>query len=183
MVLKKDIDLGYQTPYILKFEMTEDFYKEFVQSKSLLHFEGIIKKLALADNNSSSTYQANIENIQSSANTINCPDGNTIQMSNSNRKYDYTTTNETGNNPGSSGTIISTYEVCEYFLVTTTYLVNGGTDFAYTFEDTTIEVECTTETFDDDFNQLSANTGSDPCDALNDDIGVFFHITTRLQVT
>jgi hypothetical protein len=174
MILKKDIDHGYQTPYILKFEMTEEFFNEFQFSHSLLNFEGTIKKLAFAQNSQPATYQANIENTRSSTSTVSCPDGNTIEMSNQQRKHDQTTTNELGDNPGSSGTIITTYEICEYFLVTTTWLVNGGTEFAYTYEDTTIEVECTTETISEDFNQLSANTGSDPCDALNDDVGVFY---------
>jgi hypothetical protein len=174
MILKKDIDHGYQTPYILKFEMTEEFFEEFQFSHSLLNFEGTIKKLAFSQNSQPATFQANIENTRSSTSTVSCPDGNTIEMSNQQRKHDQTTTNELGDNPGSSGTIITTYEICEYFLVTTTWLVNGGTEFAYTYDDTTIEVECTTETISEDFNQLSANTGSDPCDALNDDVGVFY---------
>ena len=174
MILKKDIDHGYQTPYILKFEMTDEFLQEFLRSRSLLHFEGTIKKLALSDNHSPSAFQANIKNVQSSASTVSCPDGNTLEMSGHRRKHDRTTSHETSNNTGSSGTIVTTYEICEYFLVTTEWTINKGTAFEFTWEDTTIEVECRTETFNDDFTLLSANTASNPCDALSDDVGVFY---------
>lgn len=176
MILKKDIDEGYQTPYLLRFEMTDEFYQEFLQSRSLLNFEGTINKLAISAGNKPTMNQANIEHMPTATSTVDCGDGKVIQMT---RKYEYTTSSDTNNNPGSSGLISTTTEVCEYFLVTvyrdvTITTPDGGT---YTYRDvldTYIDSECEIVSLPSDFNQLTANTSSDPCSLLNDDVGVFY---------
>lgn len=169
LVFKLDPYSEPETPYLVKYTMTEEFFPEYLETGSLENFRGTIDKMILEPSGYHNQNDSYNDTGNESVNATRCPDETTVNMTGpGNSGGGGPGGDPGGGNTGGGAVVVTTYQVCEYYLVTTTYdhYVNG--QYAYTDQISSIEVDC----YDLIITEAEAAMDDTGCEPLDDDIPI-----------
>ena len=149
--------------------MAEEFIPKYLETGSLENFRGTIEKMVLEPSGGHNQNGSYTDTGDESVNATRCPEENTVNMTGTgNSGGGGPGGGPGGGNPGGDAVVVTTYQVCEYYLVTTTYdhYING--QYAYTDQISSIEVDC----HDVTITEAEAAMDDTGCELLDDNIPI-----------
>ncbi len=168
LVAKRDANGNFSTPYIIQYTMADSFIPIYLETGSLRNFEGKIRKMTFSLDANTGNNLANLDGQRSVLPNPDCPNDDGVDMSSSNGTNSGGTSNS-GSDSNSSGIVITSYMVCEYFLVTDVYSHTFDGTYTYTDEVVSLETSCWEQI---DISYAEANDDDTGCDPLDDDVPI-----------